>query len=84
MRDIWDGERKTAKIQKESAVFSRSRGSFEKHAEGLAPQSFSAKNLGGRAKTQKYFLEHLELKKVVTDFFPEYQRYLADAGFLKI
>ena len=72
MRDIWDGERRTAKIQKEPAVFSRSRGSFEKHAEEEL------------AKTQKHFLEHLELKKVVMDFFPEYQRYLGEGGFTKI
>jgi len=38
----------------------------------------------GLFKTRKYFLEHLKRKKMVMDFFPEYGRYLADAGFLKI
>ncbi len=72
MRDIWDEERKAAKKQKESVVFSRSRGAFGKHAED------------GLAKTQKYLFEHLELKKAAMDFFPNYQRYLGEGGFAKI
>ena len=38
----------------------------------------------GLLKTRKYFREHLKRKKAVMDFFPEYQKYLADAGFSKI
>lgn len=68
MRDIWDEER-AAKRQKESAVFSKSRRAFGKQAEE------------GLAKARKYFLEHLELEKVVMDFFPEYERYLGEGGF---
>jgi len=73
MRDIWDGEREAVKKEKESAVFSRSRRAFGKQAEKE-----------GLAKARKHFLEHLELKKVVMDFFPDYQRYLGEAGFTKI
>ena len=72
MRDIWDEERKAAKKQKESVVFSRSRRPLGRHTEE------------GLAKTQRHFLEHLELKKVVMDFFPDYQRYLGEGGFTKI
>ena len=74
MRDIWDEERRAvaAEPKRESAVFSKSRRAVGQHAEE------------GLAKTQKYFLEHLELKKVVMDFFPGYEKYLGEAGFTKI
>ena len=72
MRDVWDKEKRADKKQMESAVPSRFRRTSGKYAEG------------GLAKTQKYFLEHLELKKIVMDFFPEYYRYLNKAGFTKI
>ena len=72
MRDIWDEKRKAVKKQKESVVFLGSRSPFEKHTEE------------GFAKTQRYLLEHLKLKKVVMDFFPAYQRYLGEGGFTKI
>lgn len=72
MRNIWDGERKAVKEQKESAVFSGSGRAFGKQAEE------------GLTKTRKYFFEHSELKKVVMDFFPDYQRYLGKGGFTKI
>lgn len=72
MRDIWDEERRAFKKQQESAVFSKSRKAFGSQAEE------------GLAKSKKYFLEHVELKKVVIDFFPDYQRYLGEAGFTKI
>ena len=72
MRDIWDEKRKAARKQKESVVFLGSRRPLERHTEE------------GLAKTQKYLLEHLELKKVVIDFFPDYQRYLREGGFTKI
>lgn len=64
MRDMWDKERVAVQKQSEPAVFSRTNGASRKHAEE------------GFAKTKKYFLEYLELKKAVMDFFPEYQRYL--------
>ena len=38
----------------------------------------------GLVKHQKYFLEHLRRKKAVMDFFPEYEKYLGEAGFTKI
>jgi len=38
----------------------------------------------GLAKARKYFLEYLELKRVVMDFFPDYQMYLGEGGFTKI
>jgi len=72
MRDIWDGERKAAQKQKEPAVFSRTKRAFSKQAEEDI------------AKTKKYFLEHLELKRAAMNFFPDYQRYLGGAGFTKI
>lgn len=72
MRDMWDEERGAVQKQREPAVFLRSRRAFGKQAED------------GLAKTKKYFLEHLELKKVAMDFFPDYQRYLGEGGFTKI
>ena len=72
MRDLWDEEKRGDKEQKESSVFSKSKRPFGKQAEE------------GLAKTREYYLEHLKRKKMAMDFFPEYQRYLADAGFSKI
>jgi len=72
MRNLWDEERKTTKVQKKAAVFLKKRRAIGKYGkEGLA-------------KTQKYFLEHLKRKKMVMDFFPDYEKYLNKAGFLKI
>jgi len=72
MRDKWDEEKKATKEQSEFAALSRSRRAVGKHSEE------------GLAKTRKYLLEHLELKKVAMDFFPDYEKYLNDAGFSKI
>lgn len=72
MRNAWDEERRFVKPKRESAIFSRSRAVVRKQAEEEI------------AKARKYFLEHLELKKVVMDFFPDYQRYLGEGGFTKI
>ncbi len=74
MRDIWDEERRAAaaKPKRESAVFSRSRVAVGEQAEE------------GLAKVKKYFFEHLELKEVAMDFFPEYEKYLGEGGFTKV
>ena len=78
MRDIWDEERKVAKNIERVCGFFKVEETFGeacrmgRHAEE------------GFAKTQRYFLEHLELKKVVMDFFPDYQQYLGEGGFTKI
>ena len=71
MRNVWDEKKKVTKKQGGSAVFLKSRRVIERQAKE------------GFAKTQKYFLKHLELKKVVMDFFPDYQRYLGEGGLLK-
>ena len=80
MRNVWDGKKEVVKRQgvrlpmigtvgQGSAVFSKSRKAFGRRTEE------------GLAKTKKYFLEHLELKRVVMDFFPDYQKYLGEGGF---
>jgi len=72
MRNIWDEQKRIIKRQKESAVFSRPRKLFSKHTEK------------GLAKTKERLLEHLELREAIMDFFPDYQRYLGEGGFIKI
>lgn len=74
MREIWDEERK---LKRKRDIFS------------FSQQSRSGDCLGAEqekqlVKIRKYYLEHLELKKVALDFFPEYEKYLGEAGFLKI
>ena len=82
MRNVWD-EKKLPKdkalacqqlvlSRQGPAVFLKSRKAFVKQMEEAI------------AKTKKYFFEHLKLKRAVIDFFPDYQRYLGEAGFTKI
>ena len=72
MRNVWDEKRGVAKRQGGSAVFSKPKRVFGRQAEE------------GLAKTKKYFMEHLKLKKVAMDFLPDYEKYLGNAGFTKI
>lgn len=73
MRDIWDKERKGDRPETE-----RSR-SFLKIESSCGETSRRRS-----CQSKKYFLEHLELKKVAMDFFPDYQKYLGEGGFTKI
>lgn len=79
MREIWDEERKLKKEKREKEQYFRS-----------VAQSASWRRTAARkraeqlTKIRKYYLEHLELKKVALDFFPEYEKYLGEAGFLKV
>ena len=85
MRDRWDEERKIVKKQKESPVFSKQR-ACGKQARLPAPraQASGGQAEEGLAKNREYFFDRLALKKTVMDFFPDYEKYLNDAGFSKI
>lgn len=74
MRDLWDKEKSLIKAQESQNEIDIPQ----------VPRQLGEQEQEGLVKTRRYFLEHLELKKVVMDFFPEYQRYLGEAGFLKV
>ncbi len=72
MRDIWDKDKKALNVQKEGRILARR----ERRLTGFEKESL--------AKHQKCFMEHLRRKKLVMDFFPEYEKYLGEGGFTKI
>ena len=78
MRNIWDKEKEVAKRQGARLPMTGTVG------QESAVFSKPKRVLGRQAKTQKYFMEHLELKKVAMDFLPDYEKYLGNAGFTKI
>lgn len=72
MRNIWDEKRKLPKDKADMQFFSKPKRVLGRRTEE------------GLAKTKKYFLEHLEPKKVAMDFLLDYEKYLGNAGFTKI
>lgn len=77
MREIWDEEKKLKK--RDAFSFSRRFCLPDRQARG--GDCRGAEQL---MKIRKYYLEHLELKKVALDFFPGYEKYLGEAGFSKV
>jgi len=98
MREIWDEERKLKKEKREKerqqgqlircpvAVSHQRTATRKRDIFSFSQQSRRGDSRGAEQlmKIRKYYLEHLELKKVALDFFPKYEEYLGEAGFLKV
>lgn len=80
MRDIWDGERKRKRIAHEQERRRQAVHFLSDDRENVFQRHLEL-NERPLKKIQGYYHEHLELKKVAMDFFPDYQRYLGGGGF---